>query len=560
MPARDWTFNLDGVEHRVELQHGLISGLRVILLDGKEVYRGREIIDTGGTYAFPIGGHTAALHILTQGLGVEYSLDVDGRPLDSALPQAAGQRRFRLAPAPIPDATDPAAVTAARAGILSAEQVAAIQAGLPKLQPSVVVIVVILLLVVAPILVAALSYGVPWTGSVVIGLMVIGPIVLLLLQLRSSLRRRQALGDLAAGRIEQADGTVHWKGTSTRIEAGGRSLALPSGRRPLAEGPYRFWFLPRSRLVVAAEAAPLPEPAVAAPGTPAVSAASSYFEVVARSNGFSLAEVVLNRAGRMSGRQRRHLVADDALALGGLGVASLFTAGFTASTINSFHRGAWPFGLLFLLLALVSLGSLLGGGYLLFASLVDTVLGHVSFADGQLGRERIPPSGARGSTETFQYVLGSLHFSVGRQAYDALPSPQPARVYYSRAARELLSCEPLPLLDLASLSSAPLPTARRHAMPIWLYVVTLVTWVLAVIYVLLLVLMGAGLAPPMLPAAIMAVTGGFALWDAHTGRGHPRLALLGLAAGAAMTDVGIPLALALLAGIGLTRHRMEGVR
>lgn len=40
-----WVFELNGREHRVELDHGFISGKRTIVVDGEVLHRSRKLFD-----------------------------------------------------------------------------------------------------------------------------------------------------------------------------------------------------------------------------------------------------------------------------------------------------------------------------------------------------------------------------------------------------------------------------------------------------------------------------------------------------------------------------------
>lgn len=61
-----------------------------------------------------------------------------------------------------------------------------------------------------------------------------------------------ALVDIAAGRVEQADGRLAWRGNEYRGVTEGRTLTLLSGVE-LMPGGYRFYYLPRSGYIASAE-------------------------------------------------------------------------------------------------------------------------------------------------------------------------------------------------------------------------------------------------------------------------------------------------------------------
>jgi hypothetical protein len=81
MATRAWTFDLDGVNHVVELQHGTISGTRIVLVDGKLVGQGKRFVDFGSTHPFQIGQHSGDVSIRTNGITFSYDLTLDGSSL-----------------------------------------------------------------------------------------------------------------------------------------------------------------------------------------------------------------------------------------------------------------------------------------------------------------------------------------------------------------------------------------------------------------------------------------------------------------------------------------------
>jgi hypothetical protein len=81
MATRVWTFDLDGVNHVVELQHGTISGTRIVLVDGQVVGQGKRFVDFGSTHPFQIGQHSGAVAIRTKVITFSYDLTLDGSSL-----------------------------------------------------------------------------------------------------------------------------------------------------------------------------------------------------------------------------------------------------------------------------------------------------------------------------------------------------------------------------------------------------------------------------------------------------------------------------------------------
>ena len=72
-----WRVHVD----EVELDHGTISGRRVITVDGAVVAEGQKFFDTGSTHTFDIAGQRAVLEIEVTHAGLMHasSLHVGGR-------------------------------------------------------------------------------------------------------------------------------------------------------------------------------------------------------------------------------------------------------------------------------------------------------------------------------------------------------------------------------------------------------------------------------------------------------------------------------------------------
>ena len=149
--------------------------------------------------------------------------------------------------------------------------------------------------------VAFLFFAVPWAIS-------------LLVNYR---QRRSVQADLAAGQVQQAEGEILWHGSNYRLQFVGQQrwssyLNNYSGVRP---GPYRFYFLPRSGVVLLIE--PLPG------GNQTDILSNPLWQAL----GFQRDDLDYNRKGQMSPRQRRVVMAQSlgrlvlALALSALLVA-----------------------------------------------------------------------------------------------------------------------------------------------------------------------------------------------------------------------------------------------
>lgn len=81
-PTARWKVLLADNLHTVELIHGTISGKRVIIVDGKEVFRKNWMIPLVGCQEFKILDKKVILSIQPEGMNFEYTLYVDGKSLD----------------------------------------------------------------------------------------------------------------------------------------------------------------------------------------------------------------------------------------------------------------------------------------------------------------------------------------------------------------------------------------------------------------------------------------------------------------------------------------------
>lgn len=86
MATKAWKVEGDGGEHYVELDHGTITGTRVIKVDERVVVdEGLHIIDFGDQLEFDVGARKAVLEISTAGFDFDYTLKIEDRvvaPID----------------------------------------------------------------------------------------------------------------------------------------------------------------------------------------------------------------------------------------------------------------------------------------------------------------------------------------------------------------------------------------------------------------------------------------------------------------------------------------------
>jgi hypothetical protein len=290
------------------------------------------------------------------------------------------------------------------------------------------------------------------------------PLVIVVALVGVNRARGQARDDAVAGRIEQAQGQVTWDGVRYVAEVPGRRLRPLRRYAAPAPGPYDFFYLARSGVLLAAEPVRRAVPPV--PGSDL--ARRELVEALARTVRFSPEDLAANRAGRLSSAQRRRLVVDTVdtffgtlggvagalvLVLGGLAVAAYTLApsnfpGQTAAVRGLLQRQP------------VSLSPLLGGA---LAVLVvggvaaflaarpvfhDACDGRVVAIDGAVDAE----AGVIRAATVYYYVVRTtredgarrpLRFVVAPLAYRALVGGKPYRLYYLPHLHTLLSIEPL---------------------------------------------------------------------------------------------------------------------
>lgn len=84
---RSWVIKLEDGDHRIELEHGYVSGKRVIYLDGNMIEHIRfNVFDTGSIHEFRINAHICKVLITSKGFVFSYDLTVDGISVKTGLP------------------------------------------------------------------------------------------------------------------------------------------------------------------------------------------------------------------------------------------------------------------------------------------------------------------------------------------------------------------------------------------------------------------------------------------------------------------------------------------
>lgn len=250
-----------------------------------------------------------------------------------------------------------------------------------------------------------------------------------------------ALLDLNAGRVETVDGRLVWQRREYRGLAEGRALRLPAGDERLP-GAYRFYFLPRSGLILSAERMGLGE---ADPLTEVRRALGEVFD-------FRPEDLPENQAGRLSTRQAAGqwwALVRSALGLGLFFVPFLAVFGlvfpytFVVKDLLAGERVPlenWFGGLcapaFILLVAVLALGSLVG-------LVRDLLRGEVQSIQGDLAERVIVTGSGKSRRTNYYYEINGQRFTVPAHALQASLSGRPYRVYYLPRSKHVVSAEPL---------------------------------------------------------------------------------------------------------------------
>jgi hypothetical protein len=265
----------------------------------------------------------------------------------------------------------------------------------------------------------------PWAAAALAALALLGVAPLaayLALVIIRALRVRQ---DLAAGQVEQAEGTVRWRGNRYAADVPGRPIWSGSTVTGLAPGPYRFYYLPRSGRLLSAEALP---------GLAPAGELAPLVQVLGQVLGFGPADLEANRAGQLGAGQRARLLLiallSTLLAVPLLGVVGLigwliFSGGGVESTFG---------------LALIVLIGLFGPGLLGWRAVNlarDALGGRVETVTGE-GQQSMRRAGR---STTFYYHVGEQRFTVSSSAFRALMAGRRYRGYYTPHSRRLVGLE-----------------------------------------------------------------------------------------------------------------------
>jgi hypothetical protein len=231
--------------------------------------------------------------------------------------------------------------------------------------------------------------------------------------------------DVANGVVESAPGKIEWGRTRYEIRTENRLLRSLRASRPALPPPgaYRFYYLPRTGLVVMAEEL----------GKHHEHHAPALLQALAGANSFSLEDLKVNQEGLLSKRQENKLLLLILMDLAiGLTSAVLF-----AVFIPQVLRATSSIGLL--LLFVIGGVILLRFGWSALKLIADLWHGRVESMEGPLTRQY---RRAKYSI-SYYYVYDRYRFQVSAAGYHALVEGRSYRVFYAPRSKQLVAIEPV---------------------------------------------------------------------------------------------------------------------
>lgn len=275
-------------------------------------------------------------------------------------------------------------------------------------------------------------------GYLIIGLFLVQVGERMISSLRKLRRLAQTQHELSVGLLAQAPGQVIWQARRYVAQIPGHTLyfAPPLNLPP---GNYRFFYLPRSRWLLAAESLNPADP---------THTTQPYLAVLARANHFSLDALVANRQGQLCEAQRKAQIYNLALIALMLGLKSAFFGVLIFFVWRTYLAGGNPLGetiaLTILLLLPPTTAFLMAARHgFSFSTIVDLREGRVAMTEGVVHKTMVHLSNSK--EPLYYYRLNRLKFPVSEAGYDALIVGRFYRVYYLPRSKILLSLEPLAL-------------------------------------------------------------------------------------------------------------------
>ncbi|MEO8607001.1 MAG: hypothetical protein ABI690_03930 [Chloroflexota bacterium] len=264
-------------------------------------------------------------------------------------------------------------------------------------------------------------------GILIVSFLIAGRIVSI------PMRRR-----LSNAQIQQVSGEVVWHGSAYVALVDGRPLrSIYNDGVNLVPGKYTFFRLQHSDWLLSAQH--LDPNASAVVNNPAPTrddfAIHELQSALNSTNGFRVADLSINKEGRLSPRQRMSLLRNSASSL----ILAVIVIVFAVFIVVVGLRDK-PDDILGLLAVV---GVFIVIGYFIFSDLIanigDTLSGRVEVVSGT--GSKYTTQGRRQRHINYHYRIDNLSFSVSQAAYDAFIENVPYRAYYAPHTKTLVNME-----------------------------------------------------------------------------------------------------------------------
>ncbi len=238
----------------------------------------------------------------------------------------------------------------------------------------------------------------------------------------------QAIIELMSGepKVQFADGDLTWRGRGYAARGEGFPLALP----PQADwlpGNYRFYLLPRSRLIINAERVP-----------GEVDTIAEVNRALQGTLGFTAEDVQANHHQRLGVRQRLTLLGH-AAPIGLVMVFFLAVNGFVFQSFAQEFAGED----IFVVFIVLTFAGIFGVVLLLtlLPLLRDVLSGQVVVWEGPTVKRAITTGSGRNRRTNYYYEVNGQRARVTHAAYEALISGQRYRVFVAPISQRVVAAE-----------------------------------------------------------------------------------------------------------------------
>ena len=267
-----------------------------------------------------------------------------------------------------------------------------------------------------------------------------------------SLRQRQ---EIQNGPVVWADGEVVAHGGRFEVLTPDGALKSPIQKIALIPGPYRFYYLPRSRFLLSAESlAPIiiemDEHAAATVTHPLTPNPGNALSTLMQTFRFNENDLGRNREGRLTGRQQLRLLWSASFYAGFFLMVCLIAGLFAAANLLNLSPEPTPeivesgLAQAWQMFCLAAFGLFAFGWPLwnLVTRLIDILRGQVQMVSGPI---HFQVRGGRGTTS--YYVVRGKEFQVSPYAYYSFIEGMNYHLYYTPLAKEIASLEPVGRID-----------------------------------------------------------------------------------------------------------------